>query len=114
LRQQRKKTKRAAGTRHNPQARAALRPYPGFLGIPRTACETFQERSFATWGSIWVGWATGIDPSEGTLTDNNLLEIQLSHPIEIRTRKYSPYEEGRRSGADWEWWFGAPSGWVGV
>lgn len=55
-----------------------------------------------------------MDLGEETITDLVLLEIQRRHPAEIRTAKFSKYVEGRRSGADWEWWLGAPGKWLGL
>lgn len=77
-------------------------------------CVAFRERAAATWDWIEIGERTKIRPGEETLTDMNLLELQNSHANKIFCRKFSKHEEGRTTGADWEWWIGARGGWVGA
>jgi hypothetical protein len=40
---------------------------------------------------------------EETLTDLNLLELQAKNPRTVATVKFTRVQEGRRTGADWEW-----------
>lgn len=80
----------------------------------RSLCDTFSYRAIATWNYMYFGSQTRIKPSEESLTDINLLEIQARHTKEVRTWKFPRINEARKSGADWEWWFGSPNQWVGV
>lgn len=68
----------------------------------------------STWSRLGAGWSCDIVQSEETVTDINLLAIQMSHPALVRTRKFTRHAESRRSGADWEWWLGTPGHWVGI
>lgn len=82
------------------------------MGRPADAlCLSFCERGVWTWNLLKAGFVTGIIPSEDTFTDVNLLELQRKHPIEIWTRRFNPRVE-KWIGADWDWWLGAPSGWL--
>jgi Family of unknown function (DUF6615) len=77
-------------------------------------CKTFCDQATWTWNSLQSGIQTGILLDEETITDINLLEIQKRHPLEARTHKYYPPIEGAISGADWDWWFGSKTGWLGL
>lgn len=66
-------------------------------------CETFQKLSSRTWRDLRDG--QDIKLSEETLTDINLLCIMRRHANEVRILKFSRADEGKRTGADWEWWF---------
>ena len=77
-------------------------------------CKTFCDRAVWTWRSLRNGINTGIELGEETLTDINLLEIQIRHPKDVRAVKFNRIQEGNVTGADWEWWFGSQSGWIGL
>lgn len=66
-------------------------------------CTDFVNQAVHTWDSIAIGRINGMEYLEETLTDNNLNDLQIKHPFEIRTKRYSKPEEGI-VGADWEWW----------
>jgi hypothetical protein len=89
---------------------------PSVYGANNTTdlCTTFCNRAILTWQYLRNGVRSGIELGEETLTDINLLDIQLRHPNEVRTAKFNRIKEGRETGADWEWWFGSKSGWLGL
>lgn len=76
-------------------------------------CYSFDEQSIITWKRQEFGNKNGISLSEDSITDFNLLELQIEHPYEIRTQTYSNTEEGK-NGADWEWWLGSNHNWLGL
>ncbi len=73
-----------------------------------------MERARATWKLLDTSSRTHIDISEPTLTEVNLLEIQIRHPQEMKTVKFSQWKEGTSTGADWEWWLGSVNNWLGL
>jgi len=84
-------------------------------GEPVTGlCRTFRRRALATWNLMKDGFRMGVDPSEPALTEINLIEIQKRHPDEVKTVKFTQWDEGTQTGADWEWWLGAQDGWLGL
>jgi hypothetical protein len=60
------------------------------------------------------GHVHGLSPAEESLTDYLLLDLKLRHPDRIHVRKFTKWQEGRTTGADWEWWFGDRRGWFGM
>ena len=67
--------------------------------------KTFQRLAKSTWNQLGAGVRdTNTPPSETTLTENNLLEIALRHPL-VKLHKFTAWEESV-SGADWLWWIG--------
>lgn len=77
-------------------------------------CHTFCNRAIGTWNLMSAGESSGISISETTLTELNLLEIKQRHPTKVYIQKFSQQEEGKRTGADWEWWIGSNSQWLGI
>lgn len=77
-------------------------------------CTTFCNRAIITWHYLQNGIRSRIELGEETITDINLLEIQIRHPNEVRTAKFNRIIEGKITGADWEWWLGSKSGWIGL
>jgi hypothetical protein len=80
---------------------------------PLTICDDFINQAVKCWHWLYLSICTGINLSEESITDFNLLEIQSKHPSEIRTQKFSRQRENL-VGADWEWWFGASGYWLGL
>ncbi len=58
------------------------------------------------------GILTGISQSEPTITERNLLTLHREHQGQTFVRKFNNWEEGNRTGADWEWWIGAAQSWL--
>jgi len=50
---------------------------------------------------------------EESITDFNLLDLQIRHPQEIVTQKFSKRREAKE-GADWEWWLGSEGFWLAL
>lgn len=84
--------------------------YPSFQ---RTLCQDFVLQAEETWNMMKLGHDTKIDVAEESITDWNLLKLQVNHPHEIRTQKFTKPVEGRE-GADWEWWLGEDDLWLGL
>lgn len=76
-------------------------------------CHDFIAQSSDTWFRISNGRLTGIHISEESITDYNLLTLQMKHPHHIFTQKFTKYMESTQ-GADWEWWLGSKAGWLGL
>ncbi|MBD2003269.1 MULTISPECIES: DUF6615 family protein [Cyanophyceae] len=77
-------------------------------------CNTFANRAIETWNLMSAGEIAGISISETTLTELNLLEIKRRHPTRVYIKKFSQQDEGKITGADWEWWIGSNSQWLGI
>jgi hypothetical protein len=72
--------------------------------VTKTLCEDFKTFSRRTWITLLECHKYGVEVSEETLTDNNLLFlIKKQHKI-IKSIKFNRIEENR-NGSDWEWWF---------
>jgi len=67
-------------------------------------CGSFEYLARRTWRYVGAGQSTAVRIGEQTLTDINLVDLQLRHPNELCTHKFKPHEEVV-NGADWEWWF---------
>jgi len=110
------------GSRQGPaeagNALGAVAPIPGVMAsvtpVPRPLCRTFQTVSSRVWGELQWDHSCGFGLSEHYLTDSVLSDLARSHPTEIQIRKYSAWEEGRTTGADWEWWIGNAGSWLGM
>ncbi len=70
-------------------------------------CWTFQYLAWRTWESLCVGPGKGIEIGEESLTDFNLLDVQIRFPANIKLYKYTKTQEHDETGADWEWWIGS-------
>ncbi|MHA1972653.1 MAG: DUF6615 family protein [Candidatus Hodarchaeales archaeon] len=81
------------------------------LTIP--LCYDFIEQARDTWKKIEVSEQIGLPLKETTITDINLLELTSKNPYNVISKAYSPYREAR-NGADWEWWLGSGSIWIGL
>src|SRR4051812_16335213 len=67
-------------------------------------CPTFEHLAERTWKYLAAAEDTQLRIGEQTLTDINLIDMQVRHPAELTTWKFKPEEEAA-NGADWEWWF---------
>ena len=84
-----------------------------YYQTPGSLCEDFVDQSRKTWDRLRVSKLAGISISEESITDFNLLDLQIKHPYEIRTQKFNKRREAK-VGADWEWWLGSRNLWLGV
>jgi len=82
------------------------------LNYRKTICESVIEQSARTWNLLRVSSRIHLSISEETITDLNLLELQVKHPTEIRTQKFSKQKEALE-GADWELWLTSGGSWLG-
>ena len=59
--------------------------------------------------------SVGIRPSEETITEMNLTELQAKHPQQIKTQTFSKRKE-LKTGADWDWelWLGSQNLWLSL
>ena len=83
-------------------------------------CRTFQDIADSVWRDIAAAHKMGLPYTKETITENNLLHLCRRHPDEMRVfafpknnTKDSELTE-KETGADWEWWFGGESGWLGL
>lgn len=77
-------------------------------------CAAFARQAIETWDFLALGHQHRLLPGEETLTDINLLRLKAAAPDVIFGKRFSRYEEGTRTGSDWEWWFGGSDGWLGL
>lgn len=76
-------------------------------------CHSFITQSSDTWFRIRNGRLTRIYISEESITDYNLLTLQMKHHYQMSTQKFNRHMESVQ-GADWEWWLGSNVGWLGL
>jgi len=76
-------------------------------------CSDLIDRALWTWSHIKKAHSVKISPSEETITEMNLTELQIKHPIAIKTQTYSKPKESK-TGADWDWdlWLGSANLWI--
>jgi len=67
-------------------------------------CQTYRDLSFQTWRYLEKARSISHQPLEETITDNNLIELNLRHSHEVISTTYNRIQEGT-TGADWQWWF---------
>lgn len=79
----------------------------------RTLCSDFIYQAEETWEIIKQSHLKKLNIGEETLTDLNLLRLQVLHPTEIKTQKFTKFAE-KRQAADWEWWLGQNNYWLGL
>jgi len=77
----------------------------------KTLCDDFIIKAKYTWKLIKLSGSWGMSLLEETITDTNLLDLQVKHPHEISTLKFPKYQEAK-VGADWEWWLGSEDFWL--
>lgn len=79
----------------------------------RSLCYDFIAQSSDTWVRIRYGRLTRIYVYEESITDHNLLTLQMRHPHRVSSQKFTKHMESIH-GADWEWWLGSTAGWLGL
>lgn len=81
---------------------------------PDSLCWSFGRLARRVWEELRWNHSSDFGFTEPHLTETVLSELAQNHPREVVIRKYSQWEEGRVTGADWEWWLGSPGAWVGM
>jgi hypothetical protein len=77
-------------------------------------CTTFTELAIKTWLDIRDAYRLRAPIGEESITDYLLLELKRRHNSEIKIVKFTRWMEGKRTGADWEWWLGGQGAWYGM
>jgi hypothetical protein len=77
-------------------------------------CQTFDRLALKVWTRLDDAARFRMPYGEESITDEILLDLAMSHPQEVAIKKFSKREEGARTGADWEWWFGDRGAWFGM
>jgi hypothetical protein len=77
-------------------------PQPLKISAP-SLCPTFERESKKIWRDFGSAYGSGLLRSEETITEDLLLAIQRSHPLQVITIPFHKGQEAR-TGADWEWW----------
>jgi hypothetical protein len=76
--------------------------------------EIFKKIAIETWYFLDNARSIDFQPGEETITDINLLKLQLEKHLEIIINKFTKPEEGT-NGADWELWItGKSKKWLGL
>jgi hypothetical protein len=80
-------------------------------GIPTKdrICRAFAFACAQTWSELRDFGELG----EESITDYRILELRRMCPDEVKVIKFNRPREAR-TGADWEWWFGAANKWFGM
>lgn len=68
-------------------------------------CQLFLELSRETSRTLGDAARFGMDIGEESITDQLLLELKRRAAHQVHLRKFNRIQEGRTTGADWEWWF---------
>lgn len=68
-------------------------------------CQDFLDLAKRTWNDLGYAAQAGHSLAEESITDYLLLDLKRRAPTRVSVRKFSRREEGRTTGADWEWWF---------
>lgn len=78
-------------------------------------CSDLITRARWTWKHMKKAHSVGIRPSEETITEMNLTELQVKHPQQIKTQTFSKRKE-LKTGADWDWelWLGSQNLWLSL
>jgi hypothetical protein len=76
-------------------------------------CDLLRRLAARTWGEIRNGEEVGIRVGEESITDRLLLDLSLAFPL-TKVIKWNRLQEGRTTGADWDWWFFDPAAGAGV
>jgi hypothetical protein len=71
--------------------------------MPMDLCHPFMEASQWVWNWLKSSGSLGILPSETTITEVELWYLAKRCSPWLRVHKFTPTEESRYSGADWEW-----------
>jgi len=56
----------------------------------------------------------GHDLGEESITDYLILDLKRWHPDQVTIFRFNRYQEGKTTGADWEWWFTGKGKWFGM
>ena len=72
-------------------------------------CRAFAFAAVQTWTDL----RDYGELEEESITDYRILQLKRMCPHEVRIIKFSKPREAR-TGADWEWWFGAGKEWFGM
>lgn len=75
------------------------------MPISVALCRTLADLSRQTWFDIRDSRAKGLPIGEDSITDFLLLDLTRRCPGQVQVRRFNRVEEGRKTGADWEWWF---------
>jgi hypothetical protein len=71
----------------------------------KVLCDTFIDLARRTWAQMERNHLTKILVDEEGITGVNLQELKIKHPYQVQIFDFTPHEESKRTGADWEWWF---------
>jgi len=76
--------------------------------------EVFRQRAAATHRYMSFRRTLKLRIGEETLTDVNLVELDVALRAHVVTRQFNRREEGASSGADWLWCIGRPGRWLNI
>ena len=76
--------------------------------------ETIRRLARRSWKDLRHSEQLDLSLSEESITDYLVLALVRKHGDLIAVQKYTKQEQGSTTGADWEWWFGGKSGWMGL
>lgn len=79
--------------------------------IKPSICATFDRLASRVWHVIPDAYHRGLHYGEETITDEILLRLARRHPSEVWIKPSTKWEEGKLTGADWEWWIGQKKWW---
>jgi hypothetical protein len=78
-----------------------------------TLATDMNAHAARTWRLLVAGDSRGIRLREDTITETNLLSLDLNHPY-LHVHRFNQSEE-KASGGDWQWYIGSDrAGWFGL
>lgn len=77
-------------------------------------CKTLMQLSRKTWRDLRDSQRMNLSLGEESITDFTLLNLKKRHRTDVIIEKFTKPIEGRRTGADWEWWFTDQRHWFGL
>lgn len=84
---------------------------PGNWTIARQAIgHALRDKAAWVHGRLSLADAYSVPTGEETITETILLDLRLELGPYIEVEPFTKYQESRRTGADWEWWFSDGAG----
>ncbi|PHS24395.1 MAG: hypothetical protein COA85_08395 [Robiginitomaculum sp.] len=81
--------------------------------MSRNLCRHFLQQAELVWRAIEDADKFKLAFGEETITETLLLELRRRYKKNIRVDSFDKFEESN-NGADWEWWFGHGTSWIGM
>lgn len=78
---------------------------PNWGAARQTVGQALREKAGWVHGRLSLADSNSVPMSEETVTETLLLDLRLALGAHLEVEPFTKYQESRRTGADWEWWF---------